>query len=821
MTEKLPIHEVLPEIKTILSSSNRLVVQAPPGAGKTTALPLEFLGESWLGKGKIIMLEPRRIAARSAARWMARTLDEKVGETVGYSVHLESRVSEKTVIEVVTEGVFVNRLLADSSQEGISMVIFDEFHERSVDADFSLALTREAQEVLREDLKILVMSATLDAAPVAAYLRDAPLVTSEGRSFPVAIEYRKPEDNDLLSNTFKATLHAIQHDEGSILVFLPGAGEIKNIESRLKERLGESIPVFPLYGNLSAEEQEKAIEPAAPGTRKIVLATPVAESSITIKGVRVVIDSGLVRVARFNPRTGMDILETEQISSASADQRAGRAGRIEPGKCYRLWNQSRRLEPWSVPAVMREDLSSLVLNLARWGYKEIADLPWLTEPDRNIFRSAGEMLKSLGALDDRGITDKGKRISRMPLHPRLGAMFLEGEKLNCPSLAADLAALLSERDIISYGNIAESQSDILLRLEVLEGKSPSGARVDRAGVQRVREYSRSLHPGKDREKSKDSLGDLLLSAYPDRIARKRGESSYQLANGDNAVISEGDALAYSDYLVVPALGGTGRVPRIFLAAAVSEKEIFTFLRDRIVTSEQLDYIKEKGKFRAVRTRRLGHLILKEEPLSGISQEDFHKALLNFLGLVGLKELNWSDETEKFRQRVDFLRSRGLPDFPDMSDGALSRDLDWLLPYLGGITIKNSLSDIPLLQALQGMISWKTLKDMENLAPTHLTVPSGSRLPLDYSGNEPVLKVRIQEMFGLAETPSVCRGTCPVTIHLLSPASRPIQITGDLKSFWDNTYSEVKKDLKGRYPKHYWPDDPYQAEATSRTKKRMG
>lgn len=816
---KLPIHQVIREIKETLRSHSRLVLQAPPGAGKTTCVPLELLGETWLGNGKIIMLEPRRIAATSAARWMAKTLGESVGETVGYAVHLDKKVSHKSRIEVVTEGVFLGRLLNDPELKGISMVIFDEFHERSLEADLSLALLKESQEVLREDLKILIMSATLDAAPIASYLGEAPLITSEGKSYPVEIRYAgSPDKSNFISKVVSVILEALSSELGSLLVFLPGVGEINRVHSQLEGRLsGNDIIVQPLHGSLSPGEQEKAIEPVGEGKRKVVLATSIAESSITIKGIRVVIDGGLIRKPQFDPRTLMDSLETLQISKASADQRTGRAGRIESGVSYRLWDKYTRLDNFSEPGIKTEDLCSLALSLAKWGYSDSEKLQWLSKPNLHIFKNSRELLLLLRLVDETGITDKGEKVSKLPLHPRLGSMVLHGEKLGAKALACDLASLLSERDILSFSPLGY-QSDLLYRVEALEGKTVFGGAISSGKIKRIRDYSRSMYNGK-RTSGTEELSSLLLSAFPDRVAGARGEGLFQLANGSNASLPLSDSLSHEPYLIVPSLGGLRSVPKIFLACAITERDIMEILKNSIHGVEHLEFNREKNKFSCKKQLKLGHLILKEEKIGQISETEYHEVLLDYFTTNGLGDLNWSKDIMRFRDRVSFLHRQGVKGFPDFSEQTLAADLSWLSPFLSGISMKNTLGDVPLFEALKSRISWQSLKELEILAPSYFSVPSGSRIPIDYSGEEPLLKVRIQELFGLKETPILCLGKSPLVLHLLSPASRPIQITKDLKSFWEKTYDHVKKDLKGRYPRHYWPEDPLNAVATNRVKRK--
>lgn len=807
----LPIYSVMDEIHESIRSSSRLVLQAPPGAGKTTCIPLELLKEPWLNGKKIIMLEPRRIAARNAAYWMSSILGENIGDSVGYTVHLDSKVSSKTVIEVVTEGVFLNRLLNDPELDGIAMVIFDEFHERSLEADLSLALIKETQEVLREDLKVLVMSATLDAEPVAQFLDQAPIITSRGKSFPVDIQYLSQPDLHLIKHVTNTVIDVINSEVGSILVFLPGVGEIRRVLEELKSIVPEDIVVQPLYSGLSREDQERAIEPVTSGLRKVVLATSIAESSITIKGVRVVIDSGLIRKPQYNPKNGMNTLVTQQVSKASADQRAGRAGRVEPGVCYRLWESYKTLEVYDTPEIISADFSSGLLSLAKWGYTNISDIEWLTPPNNSIYRSSLELLTVLGAVDSSGITKRGEKISRLPFHPRLASMIT----LSNSRSAVTLAALLSEKDILNFPQ-GQSQCDLRYRLEALEGREIIGSKKQFSTIKRVREIIKSVKVSTGLA----DLSELLLTAYPDRVAKRSTQGSYYMSNGTELSLSTSDSLYSSEYLVVTNSGGLGRGDKIYMAYPVTEEEIFIYCSSRVETVLEIEFQPSKAKFSGVNRVKLGHLVLKESRTADVTNKEFHTALLNYLKKDGLTNLNWTKDSVKFRERINFLHSHFHDEYPDFSEDTLSNSLDWLEPYIGGMTIKSSLKDIPLLEALKGHFSWNELQEIEEYAPTHYTVPSGSKVPIDYSTGEPIIKVRLQELFGLFETPMVLKGSIPITFHLLSPASRPIQITKDLRSFWETTYSEVKKDLKGRYPKHYWPEDPLTATPTNRVKPRL-
>lgn len=805
----LPIYEIMPQILDVLQKNNRLVLQAPPGAGKTTSVPLELLKENWLNGKKIIMLEPRRIAVRSAAYWMSKSINDFVGNKIGYSVHLDKKLSKNTVLEIVTEGVFINKLLKDPELRDVAIVIFDEFHERSLDADLSLALLKETQEVLREDLKILIMSATLDTQPVAKYLNNAPIVTSKGKSYPVNIKYTGSSELNIVTNTVKSIITALNIEDGSILVFLPGVGEIKRVEKELKGRLQNNILIQPLYGGLSREEQEKAIESVPSGMKKIVLSTSIAESSITINGIKVVIDSGLIRKPIFNPKNGMNNLKTLQISRASADQRTGRGGRIEPGVCYRLWENHRMLEDFDTPEIINADFTSALLTMAKWGYTDINDIYWLTKPNNAIYKNSLELLRTLGAINNNGITEKGIKLSRLPLHPRLGSIIATSNS----KLAADLAVLLSEKDILIFPN-GFYQCDIRYRLEALEGKNIMTGKINTRVLKRVKDISRTINTGDEDVE----ISRLLITSFPDRIAKKIADGRYLMVNGSEVLLPDTDSLYSSQYLIVTNSGGLNKIDKVYLAYPIGEEDILKYCKNNLETVFNLNFIKEKNRFSSIRRLKLGYLTIKKDRISTVSNKEFHIALLNYLQKEGLKELNWNKECISFRNRVNFLHSNNKDLYTSLLDEELTKSMEWLKPYIGGISIKNRLEDIPLLDALKGHFKWDDLKRIETEAPTHFKVPSGSNIPIDYSTGEPILRVRLQELFGLTKTPTIFNGKVSIILHLLSPASRPIQITRDLKSFWDTTYSEVKKDLMGRYPKHYWPRDPYSAIATNRIKR---
>ncbi|HAD03903.1 MAG TPA: ATP-dependent helicase HrpB [Desulfuromonas sp.] len=834
----LPIDAVLPELLRDLATHPAVVLQAPPGAGKTTRVPLALLNAEWLAGRSIVMLEPRRLAASNAARFMAGLLGETVGQTVGYAIRYARRISAATRIEVVTEGILTRRLQNDPELKGVGLVIFDEFHERNLHSDLALALCRDAQLGLRDDLKILVMSATLDVAPVAKLLGDAPLLGSRGRAFPVALRYLAQEPSGRLSAIAAAAVRrALKETTGDLLVFLPGAGEIRRCAEQLRD-VGDLCDLRPLYGDLPFAEQERALLPGP--RRRVVLATNIAETSLTIDGVRVVVDAGLERVPRFDPASGMTRLDTQRISRASATQRAGRAGRLEPGVCYRLWSQSQheQLAAHGSAEILQADLAGLALQLARWGVDEVSELVWLDPPPAAALAQARELLQRLGALQSRGhgwtLTAHGQAMATLPAHPRLAHLLLRGQALGLGALAADLAALLSERDILRGAG-----ADLHSRLALLSGESRA-ARGAQGGVQRARQLARqfrSLLPKRSEQAVSDPehprwLGCLLAFAYPDRIARQRraGGADYRLANGRAAQFGEPDALMKHDWLVIADLGSRQgqREERIYLAADLDPMLFDGPLAEQVAITELLDWDEREGVLRAERQRKVGELVLSSEALSGLDEAARGRALVALVALVrrkGLELLPWTPELRQWQARIALLRrldlaGKGDSEWPDVADAALLASLeDWLLPYLGKVSRLSHFAALDLSSILQSLLPWPLPQRLDELAPKTLEVPSGSRIRLDYSEEPPVLAVRLQELFGLAATPRIAGGRLGVKLHLLSPAQRPVQVTQDLASFWANTYTEVKKDLKGRYPKHYWPDDPLIAEPTARAKPR--
>jgi ATP-dependent helicase HrpB len=831
----LPIEPVLPAVRTALAEAGLAVLQAPPGAGKTTGVPLALLGESWLGGGRVVVLESRRLAARAAARRMASVLGEEVGTTVGYRVRFDSRVGPETRIEVVTDGLFLRRLQEDPTLAGVGAVLFDEFHERRLDADLVLALALEARAAVREDLRLLVMSATLDGGPVAALLDGAPLITSEGRAFPVVTRYLPPDPGTRIEDAVAAAVRrALVEDSGDVLAFLPGGAEIRRTQARLADLASDSLLVAPLYGDLGLEQQDQAIQPSPPGRRKVVLASALAETSLTIEGVRVVIDGGLMRVPRFDPAGGMSRLDTIRVSRASADQRRGRAGRTQPGVCYRLWPEAeqRALLPFTPPEILSADLAPLALELAEWGVTDPGRLAWLDSPPPAALAQAGDLLKQLGALDRNGmITGHGRALAALGVHPRLAHLMVRGRALGQGALACTLAALLGERDIVR-GSPGAGPRDVDLRRRVELVMAGGGAGADRGALQQVRQaagqWRRQLRIAKEAGVEPAATGLLVALAYPDRIAQRRpgGGGQYRLAQGRGAVLPPGEPLAVEPWLAVAELDGDRREARVFLAAPVTQAELETEFAALIETAEEVAWEPREQAVVARRCRRLGALVLVSETLTAPDPARLAAAMLEGIRQHGLGLLPWTAATESWRARLAFLRRAEAvegrdSDWPDLSDGALLAALeDWLHPHLAGCTRATHLKRLDLQAVLEARLDWRQRRLLDELAPSHLTVPSGSRLPVDYGGEIPTLAVRLQEMFGARETPAVWGGKVPVLLQLLSPAHRPVQVTRDLAGFWASSYHQVKADLKGRYPKHPWPDDPLAAVPTNRTKRAL-
>ncbi|MFI8374949.1 ATP-dependent helicase HrpB [Pseudomonas helleri] len=836
----LPIDEVLPALRQALRERHEAVLEAPPGAGKTTRVPLALLNEPWLAGQKIVMLEPRRLAARAAAERLASELGEKVGETVGYRIRLDSKVGPNTRIEVVTEGILTRRLQHDPALEGVGLLIFDEFHERSLDADLALALSLNGRELFRDEqpLKLLLMSATLEGERLSSVLDNAPVVRSEGRMYPVALRWGRPfvPGEFIEPRVVQTVLDAINDESGSLLVFLPGQAEIRRVNQQLAEALGSrsDILLCPLHGELDLAAQRAAIEPAASGVRKVVLATNIAETSLTIDGVRVVIDAGLARVPRFDPGSGMTRLDTQRISRASATQRAGRAGRLEPGVCYRLWSEDQhaQLAAYGSAEILQADLAGLALQLARWGVTP-HELVWLDVPPAASYAQAQQLLERLGALSNGKLTPHGEAMAELPAHPRIAHLLLRGQALGLADMACDVAALLGERDILRGAG-----ADVHSRLALLSGESRA-ARGGQGGVQRAKQLARQYRGmlrGKATQPVADPdhprwLGALLALAYPDRVAqqRKSGGAEYRLANGRAALFGEVDGLMKQPWLVIADLGSRQgqREERIYLAAEFDPVLLDGVLSEQVSVVDQLDWDEREGVLRAERQRKVGELVLSREPLTGLDEAARIQALVSLVRRKGLELLPWTPELRQWQARVALLRqldieSQGQSEWPDVSDAALLATLEeWLAPYLGRVTRLSHFANLDLSSIVRNVLKWPLPQRLDELAPHHITVPSGSSVRLDYSEHPPILAVRLQELFGLSDTPRIAGGRQTVKLHLLSPARRPVQVTQDLANFWRSTYAEVKKDLKGRYPKHYWPDDPLVAQATARIKPRKG
>jgi ATP-dependent helicase HrpB len=840
----LPVVPVLRDVALALADHRGAVLVAPPGAGKTTLVPLALLDADWLGDRKIIVLEPRRLAARSAAHRMASLLGEDdAGGTVGYRVRMDTKVGPRTRIEVVTEGVLTRMLIDDPALAGVGLVVFDEFHERSLHTDLGLALTLQSRQLLRDDLRLLVMSATLDPTPVAKLLDDAPIVRSEGRSHPVGTRFRdRPIDGWIEPPTVAAVLDALEADEGDILVFLPGAGEIRRTADRLREAgLPSGVDLHPLFGALPRDEQDRAIAPSPPGRRKIVLATSIAETSLTIEGVRVVVDSGLMRVPRFDPRSGMTRLATVTVTRDSADQRRGRAGRTNPGVCYRMWTEGedRGLVPTRRPEIEEADLAPLALDLAVWGARP-EELRWMTPPPAALLAQASELLTELDAIDENGVvTEHGRDLAGAGVHPRLAHMLVRGRELGHGGVACDVAALLGDRDILD-GPGRPPDADLRLRVEAMRrARAQSISRVASVGGQQVRRGAlhRALQESRHLRRSLDvpdrdggpaeveQVGLLLAFAYPDRIARRREGSRgrFLLRNGKGAELGEGEGLGDAEWIVAADLDDRGRDARIFRAAPVDQEEIERHFAGQVRTVEEVVWRDDARRVEARRREQLGAITVREASLATPSRDAVVAALVDGIRSEGVGSLPWTKDAERLRERLVFLHGLEPERWPDRSDEALLAGLEtWLVPFLSGLASPRRLDDLKSIDfegALLSGVAWEGRARLDTWAPTHLDVPSGARVPIDYSDpGAPALEVRLQQVFGMTETPRIGGGRVPLTMKLLSPAHRPVQVTRDLKSFWRDAYFEVRKDLRGRYPKHPWPEDPLVAEPTNRTKR---
>ena len=816
----LPIVEILDDVCNKLADETTLIVHAPPGAGKSTVLPLALLNEDWLEGKKIIMLEPRRLAAKSIAMRLAELLGEKVGHTIGYRIRFETKVSDQTKIEVVTEGILTRMLHSDNSIEGVGIVVFDEFHERSIHADVALALCRESQQVLRPDLRILVMSATLNMPELIRALK-APVVESQGRQYPVDIIHVGDNDQFLLPEMTARTIQqAVKKHDGDVLAFFPGQGEITKCEEILRRSL-KGFAIHPLYGQLPYGKQQAAILPNREGKRKIVLATSIAETSLTIEGVKVVVDSGFGRTQKFDPKSGLSRLETVEVSKDSADQRAGRAGRLGPGTCYRMWSKATdsRLAPHITPEIAEADLGFLALDLAKWGIIDPNQLTWLTPPPKGAWLAAVETLHQLEALEDGKITEHGKKMHQLPCHPRLAHMLLMAEEDGLVGLAADVAALLEERDPLGR----EAGIDINLRIEALRRhrrEERKGGRFDR--IEKIASSYRQLF---DEEVDNDDFdpyetGLLLTHAFPERIAfaRPGNNAQFKLSNGRIAMAGHKDDLAHESWLAIANLDARDGMGKIFLASQLNP----TDLQSRVKEVEVIEWDTEDGGLVASLDMRIGSIVLRSTPLPDPNPKHLEEAVSKAIQKEGATLLDWNEEVEQWQNRVLSLKKWNPGEgWPDVSkETLLLTNKEWLLPYLSDVKKPQDLKKIDLKEVLHHTLEYPLQEKLNALAPEKLEVPSGSKIKIMYrpNGEAPVLAARIQELFGMEETPKIDGGNHDLLIHLLSPGFKPVQITADLKNFWNETYFEVRKDLKGRYPKHHWPDDPWTAEAVRGVKR---
>ncbi|MCX2740887.1 ATP-dependent helicase HrpB [Pontibacter anaerobius] len=836
----LPVKEVLARLLEALEASNRAVLEAPPGAGKTTLVPLALLEAGWRNDGKILVLEPRRLATRAAAERMADLVGDPVGQTIGYWVRMDHKVSARTKVEVVTEGILTRIIQDDPALEGIAAIIFDEYHERNLQADLGLALALDAQAVLRPDLRILVMSATLDAGAIGNWL-DAPVISSEGRMFPVQTHYLSPADvaaagnypaQRLVNLVPKAIRTALQQEaEGDILTFLPGMGEIRKVAQQLEGKLSPDVELHLLHGDLPLSKQVAAIQPSPQKKRKVVLATSIAETSLTIEGVRIVIDGGFARVPKFVPRTGLTTLATVPVSQAGADQRRGRAGRLGPGVCYRLWSAADQLQlpERQDPEIFDADLSGLMLELALWGVQDAATLKWLDTPPAAALSLAKDLLLRLQAINSAGKpTTHGKALASLGMHPRLGHLVMRGHELGIGATACALAAILSERDILKSQQLSwgEGLPDLQLRLELLAGKRPPtpGFVLDENALRRVKEQAQNLRQRlreTDASLNPEMAGLLTALAYPDRIAQRETSGRVRLVSGQRAILAT-ELFGEADFYSIAHLD-LGKQPRILLAAPLAKSDLLKHFPEQIEATQEVRLNEATAQVVARKITKLGALVLEESNISKPNPEQVAEALLQALRGKGVERLPWTKEASAIRQRLAFLHELEPQNWPDVSDVALAENMEvWLAPHLYGLRSLDQVARLDLGEILLSDLNWEQRQEMDRLAPSHLQVPSGSRITLDYSDvAAPVLAVRLQEVFGLLDTPRIGGGKVPLLLHLLSPASRPVQVTRDLRSFWSNGYFEVRKDLRGRYPKHHWPDDPLAAPPTRGTKKRPG
>lgn len=838
----LPVKQVIPQLQEVLDTHNRAVLEAPPGAGKTTLVPLALLATSWRQKGKILVLEPRRLAAKAAAQRMSGILAEEVGKKVGYRIKLESRVSSETEIEVLTEGVLIRMLQEDPTLEGIAAIIFDEFHERSLQSDLGLALSLDVQSVLRPDLRILVMSATLNADRMGTWL-GAPIVRSFGKVFPVEITYLKPYEaanagfsfgeklQNLVPKCIKTAL--VNHDTGDVLVFLPGIKEIRSIHSILERKFSASIEIHVLHGDLSLSLQQAAIQRSKSGLRKVILATSIAETSLTIEGVEIVVDGGFSRIPKFVPATGLTSLTTMPVSKAAADQRSGRAGRVKPGFCYRLWTTAEQyqLPDYQQPEILEADLSNLVLELSIWGARDPSDLMWLDKPPRIAFEQAVILLQKLEAVHkDRKPSSHGKKIASLGISPRLGHLIVKGIEIGHGNTACILASLLNEKDLIKrtfalHSNTINNQPDLRLQLDFFSGGgfSIQDLQVDQHAFERIKFQANHLRKRlniENRDINSDKAGILCAFAFPDRIAKKEGHGQIRLPNGQKFLLST-EYFGGEDFFGIARFDGNNKTAT--LAAPITKEDLIDAFARQMTVVNEIKWDKESEKIVARTIKQLGAIVIEEFVLADPDQEVIADILLQAIKDQHMRCLNWTADTKNLLNRLSFLRLIDAERWPDISEETLLNTLDvWLRPFIVGSRSFKDLDNLDLSEVLLSLITWNQRNELEKMAPTHIIVPSGSKIPLDYSNPEkPVMAVRLQEIFGMTETPKIGGGQVSLLIHLLSPARRPVQVTQDLNSFWKTGYIEVRKILKGRYPKHSWPEDPLSAVAIKGTKKNPG
>lgn len=812
---RLPIESRLEDVRQALAEHTRALLVAEPGAGKTTRVPLALLDEPWCRTGKLLLLEPRRVAARLAARYMAEQHGEALGETVGYRVRGDSRVGPHTRLEVITQGVLTRLLQDDPMLEGVAGIVFDEFHERSLEADLGLALALDAQAGLRDDLRLLVMSATLDVDKLRSVLgASAPLIDCPGRAYPVKTHYRALNSRDETATQQAAVVReALTSEPGDVLVFLPGVAEIRRLKRALAA-LADTVVVHELHGRLPLDAQQQALRPDPHGCRRVVLATAIAESSVTVDGVRTVIDTGFERLPSYQPRTGLTRLVTQRLSRASADQRRGRAGRQAPGVCYRLWAEELSLPAHGEPEIAQADLSGLAFELARWGIKTPQELHWVTPPPQAALAAGRDLLRRLGLMDDsHGLTSLGRACSRWPTHPRLAAMLERAEQWQARPLACWLSALLEGRD-------ADTERDLAKRLARRPDPRDAKSLANGGDRQWYRDARRLADVAGCRLDVEDlaPLGELLALAYPERIAKRIEPGRFKLVGGGQAILDSQHALAHADALVVTDLDGQAREAKIYRASEISLSRLGALFPETQHWQARLQWSERDGRLLGEEVRALGEVVLDRRPLKRFPQETVQQALLQALRRRGPLPLD--DEAEQLQGRIALLRRELGEEWPDWSQSALLETMEtWLSPYLSGLTRLDDVDRLPWARILLDRLAWSQRQAVEKLVPSHLVVPSGSRIRLDYRSEEPILAVKLQEMFGRLETPALVEGRVPVILHLLSPARRPLQVTRDLASFWANGYAEVRKDMRGRYPKHPWPEDPQVAPATAGVKRR--